>query len=347
MLNSFSNKAILAKARAMYGNRLTEDDYNEMLRKRSVSEVAAYLKGTKNYADALSNINEATIHRGQLEAMLRRDLFNRYVKLCKYENAKGREDFYYYIVRESEIDQILRCIMLLNAGEPEKLIIDLPGFLISHASFSLLELAKVRSYEELLEALHTTPYYEVLKKFPPDEKGQIDYTRCEVALKTLSYSHLIELARRSFVGKTEDEILEIIKIDIELTNLNIIFRLKTYFHKTPEEIREYLYPFSCKISPSKLNQLVEAEGKDDFLKAFYETRYGARVKDRDYLFIEDYTKRVNYLYNRHLLRFSIQAPSVLYTYVILSKVEISNIISVIEGIRYDVPTAEIQKLLIL
>ena len=347
MLNSFTNKAILAKARAMYGNRLTEDDYSEMLRKRSVSELAAYLKGTANYADALQNINETDVHRGQLEAVLRRDLFNRYTRLCRYENARSSEDFFFYIILNAEVDQILRCILLLNAGEPEKFIIDLPGFLISHATFPLMELAKVRSYKDLLEVLHATPYASILKKLPPDETGMLDYSRCEIALRTYYYKHLEDLVKKSFSGKTRSELLELIRVDIELNNLSTIIRLKVYFHKTPEEILPYLYPFSSKLSGQKLHRLVEAQDKDEFLKVLSDTPYGSKVRDRDFLYVEDYTNRISYLYNKQLLRFSVNAPCVLYTFMVLSRVEIGNIISVIEGIRYDVPTAEIQKLLIL
>ena len=36
--------AIISKVRSMYGEHLNERDYSELLRKRSVGEIAGYLK---------------------------------------------------------------------------------------------------------------------------------------------------------------------------------------------------------------------------------------------------------------------------------------------------------------
>lgn len=44
MLQAFSDNAIYAKCRSFFGERLTPADYGEMMKKSSVSEVAAYLK---------------------------------------------------------------------------------------------------------------------------------------------------------------------------------------------------------------------------------------------------------------------------------------------------------------
>lgn len=43
MLGSFSNKAIAAKARAMYGHRVTAADYEELMKKRTVGDACVTL----------------------------------------------------------------------------------------------------------------------------------------------------------------------------------------------------------------------------------------------------------------------------------------------------------------
>lgn len=68
MLDFLSSNVVLAKARTMYGRRLTQNDYNELLKCRNVSEVAGYLKNNTIYSHALAGIVESEIHRGQLEA---------------------------------------------------------------------------------------------------------------------------------------------------------------------------------------------------------------------------------------------------------------------------------------
>ena len=71
MLRSFSNKAIATKARAMYGARVTQADYEELMKKRTVGDAAAYLRDNTHYREVLGQIDPAAIHRGQLENMLR------------------------------------------------------------------------------------------------------------------------------------------------------------------------------------------------------------------------------------------------------------------------------------
>ena len=41
---SLSSNTISAKAKSMYGKRLTEENYNDMLHKNNVAEIAAYLR---------------------------------------------------------------------------------------------------------------------------------------------------------------------------------------------------------------------------------------------------------------------------------------------------------------
>ncbi len=71
MLKSFSNKAIATKARAMYGARVTAADCEELVKKRSVGEVAAYLRDNTHYREVLTQVDPSAIHRGQLENFLR------------------------------------------------------------------------------------------------------------------------------------------------------------------------------------------------------------------------------------------------------------------------------------
>ena len=46
---SFSSNAILAKARSMYSHRLTEQNYEELLKRRSVNDLVSYLKSDTVY----------------------------------------------------------------------------------------------------------------------------------------------------------------------------------------------------------------------------------------------------------------------------------------------------------
>ena len=55
-MSSFSSNAILAKARAMYSRRLTEQNYEELLKRRSINDLVAYLKSDTAYSLSLIHI---------------------------------------------------------------------------------------------------------------------------------------------------------------------------------------------------------------------------------------------------------------------------------------------------
>ena len=75
MSSTMASNAILAKARAMYGKSLSETDYKQLMDCRNVPEVAAYLKTRTCYKTVLTGLNESEVHRGQLEPMLRQDVY--------------------------------------------------------------------------------------------------------------------------------------------------------------------------------------------------------------------------------------------------------------------------------
>ena len=84
-----------------------------------MGEVAGYLKNKTDYASALSAISESSVHRGQLETKLKQKIFEDYERLCRYELSIGDKLGDYLIIR-SEIEQILRSLILLQAGTPEE-----------------------------------------------------------------------------------------------------------------------------------------------------------------------------------------------------------------------------------
>ena len=107
MGNTQASNAILAKARAMYGRRLTARNYQELLNCRDLPDLISYLKTRTSYSEALQAANPATTHRAQLETLLRLNLFEQYASLCRYEMNIGH-DFYRYFIIRSEVQAISR-----------------------------------------------------------------------------------------------------------------------------------------------------------------------------------------------------------------------------------------------
>ena len=71
-MGTASNAAMATKAKAMFGKRLTASDYQQLLQKKSIPEIASYLKNETLFREALEGYSETGLHRGQLEMLIRR-----------------------------------------------------------------------------------------------------------------------------------------------------------------------------------------------------------------------------------------------------------------------------------
>lgn len=345
MLESFSGNAIAAKARAIYGKRLTTANYNDLLRLSSVSDVCAYLKSSTNYGVYMKGVNETSIHRGQLEDIIRHSRIEKYFSLCHYDFTRNK-GFYSYVISSIEVQLILKAIMLLNSNTPRDIITVIPPSLQEYATFDFKLLTKVECFSDLLDVLKRTPYYLPIKNFDAPN-GDIGFSDCEHALKTQYYQNILNDIEKNYKGKIKAQLKEIVLIEIELLNLSLIYRLKRYFKKSPEQIKSLLLPFYYKINKHSLEGLLEDQTKQEFIKKMRLAVYSSNMTSIEFNYIEDYTKRLRYILNRKIIRFSTNAPISFFSLMTLLQIEIENIIIIIESIRYDALDSPIKKLLIL
>ncbi|MFO7161497.1 MAG: V-type ATPase subunit [[Clostridium] cellulosi] len=339
------SKALTAKVHAMYGRKLTRQNYRELVRKQSVNEVAAYLKQQTSYGPLLREVNENLIHRGQLENILKRDLFNQYMKVFHYVSS-GEMEFYKFLIMRMEIDEILFCIRLLNANREEEYLLSLPSFFADHASFDLYGLAKVKNFDDLLKLLKPTQYYDILKKYDPSAGEKIDIIRIEIEFNKLYYSRIFEIIDRTFSGKVAEQVKNSFGMMIDLSNITSIIRLKKYFDAKRDYIEKLLLPFYFKVKPKELRAIMEANDANAAWLAACQTYYGTAFKKYDFEYIEKYSHQIMYHYHKQLLTFTDSAPVAVVSFLQLEDIEIKNIIHIIEGIRYGLAPSEIEKLLV-
>lgn len=345
MFTSFSSNAILAKSRAMFGKRLTEQNYNELLNCKSVSDVAAYLKNRTSYNDIFEGINTSNIHRGQLEALLVKHVFNKYEVLCKYELSIG-QDYYKYFITRNDIDMILICVRLLNTGNPEDYLLYMPVFFGTHTKIDQIKLSKVRSLEDLLEVLEETEYKAVLEPYVKNFNEIDGKLNIEAAFNRYKYNVIKNIAEKGFKGKQAEQVLDVLKTQNDIRVIISIYRLKKLLGADQEIIKQFLMPEVSRMSLKQLNMLAEAPTAEDMLKKLEKTDYGKGINRTDFEYIEDAAQRYLYKWNLKSLRFSSNPTVVMFCYIFLLENEINNITHIIEGIRYNVPAADIKNMLV-
>lgn len=340
-----ASQAMAAKAKAKYGLHLKAADYQELLRKGSVQEIASYLKNDTSYKEILSGINEQTVHRGFLEMLIRQAYYIDFLNLTRFGDPT-KAQFYRYGVISIEIKQILITIRNLGETDRSSQIAQLPMFANKQTNFDIQGLIRVNDYDELLSFLRNTPYHAILVRYRPHRLEDLDYTGCEIALKKYYYARIDEMIDKDFSGQERQQLKELFKTRIELENLTVIYRLKKYYQASPAKIKSLLNPTYIHITKKELFDWIENKSVDEFMEALRHSYYHIEFETKDLVYIEQVMDKVQYRINKRILRFSSNPDIILVAYLTLLEIEIQNIIDIIEGVRYHVDQDRISKLLI-
>lgn len=337
--------ATIAKIMAIYGKRIKPHDYMELINQKSVADVAEYLKKNTYYNELLSSIDTRTIHRGMLENLLRRSTFEKYIRITGFENI-SKEEFYNYKVIQTEIDEILRCIRHINA-KSDKLIDNIPIYMNKLTSFDLIQLAKVTNYDELLVFLKKTPYYEILSKIDVDSYGRVNVTKCETLLRTYYVARLKKSL--NFNKDTVTQFVKLLETDIDLINIINAYRLTAYFEESEDVIEKDMLPFYGRLSFEKQRYIYSAPNSEEYISRFSKTYYGKQMLEYNYDIntLEQSVQRLRYKYAKLMLKRSVSAPLSVYSFMFLLEIEVQNLISIIEGIRYGVDVNRIKSFIIM
>jgi len=343
MLEGCSTNAVVAKIHAIRGKMFKAENYRELMTRRSVSEAAEYLSRSARFRDVFGEADPNTVHRGFLEELLYRENFNTYIRLCRFQQLEG-QPFYDFPVRRKEIQTILTVINDINSPMDSLSLNALPGYIIAHSRVKLMEVSTAKTYEELLKALKGTRYFKILSKIPPREDGSADYTECELRLRTNYYSDMLRRVREDLPGDSKRELEEMILRDIDGRNIINAYRMKAFFGFSAAEIKRRSLNFSC-IGKKRMEKIYECESAEDMLEMIGGTVYGRGITGSGSIETAVYSEKYRYLCSK--LAGATSAPVALYAFVELCETDVSNIVHIIEGIRYGANPAVIESQLIM
>lgn len=338
--------AIIAKAKAIYGKRLTREDYNNLIHKKDVSSVVSYLKTTHRYHSAFANVNEAQVHRGQVEQLISKDVFELYLKLCRFV-AADRNSFCWYLIKELEIKQIINALMYIKAGSYEGYLLEMPSYLMGYVSFDLMKLAAAKDYGDVLNVLSDTPYAKVLKPLLTNSQSVLVFDECAVALFAWYVHWAFKIIDRDFKGSEAKNLKEIFLRQSDLNNITMCYRKKSLFNEDSSQIKKSLYSTYRRLTVEKLDEILSQPDADKQLLAFLKKTYLREKIECDPQNIEMAIRRYNYSYYKKQLAFTDNGTMALYALMFLCETECSNLKKIIESVRYGRPPDEMEKLLVL
>ncbi len=345
MSSSQAANAVLAKMRAKYGRRLSAKDYENLISCSSVAEVVTYLKNNTYYDTVLKSVNEREVHRGRLEIILKQKLFDDFYSLCRYVKGTG-EYFAEYIIRRDEIEQIMHFLILLKSDSPQEYIFKMPQYFAKHTSIDLNALARARDYDSFFAVLTGTPYEKKVASFRPQKGEDVNIAELENALYHFCYDELYSAIKQHTSGAQQKALISMFDSIMDITNFVRVLRLKKYYKESPEVTRRFLFPYGT-FSPSVITKLVEAESGSQVFEAIKDTKLGKSIGKMDYVYAGQIKEIGIYSVTKKNIHFSTQPIVGMLSYVFVMEQEYSNIVSIIEAVRYGVESDKIRSLVVL
>lgn len=339
MSNMYKYTHLTTKIRAMMGKMLTEEDFKNILNMQSVTEIAQYLKNSTYYRQHFEDIRESDIHRGQLEVLLYRALLTDALKIARY--LKGNEKaIYRFVYREQEIEDIKKMLRTLQTGGDLEGINQRTLFVSRYSRIDFRVSLKSKTIKELIDSLKGTNFYAILKPLVISET-KINLFAAEMALDLYYYKQLNSQISKLITGKDAQILKMIFGSDADFRNMMWIYRAKKYYNLRKEIIYSYIIPNGYKLKKNKIIELVESETAEEVLgllkKSYYKKMIDFDCGHWGNSFYKYYG--IKQRKDMRLLSFSI-APII--GYIIIKQVEIRNITTIIEGVRYKIGKDDVE-----
>ena len=338
MGNLLAYSGIATKIRAMEAKLLRPEQFVEIANLGSVPEIAEYLRKNTAYAGALETLTEEQIHRGNIEKVLTQSLYHDYTKIYRFCGQKQRR-FMKLIMKSYEVDLIDYCLTIVINRYKKPFDLNYKrAFFDRYSQISIEKLITSRTTDELVENLKDTEYYAPLKKLKDSQNVTLsDYTlTLDLYLFTSTWKE-----QKKDLKKSD---LELFMRDrgsqIDLLNLQWIYRAKKYYNMKPADIYLLLIPIHYKLSTDLVKELVEAPGLEEFETAVARTTYARHYNFKQQLTIEQmYLDCLNYLHtlDRRRNPYSI---AVINTYLFLKEEEIKKLTTAMVCVRYSLTPGE-------
>ncbi len=334
--------AIGVKSHVLFSHLLNANEYWALLNLKSTAEIADFLKQMEGYKEHLETLPPLKVHRIDLENAVRSSILSEATAFLSYLADPTRKLFIDWFSRyESEsLKSIFRWIRSkrLDREEMRSLLFSIPGSKLSYEA-----LLKCRDYNEALEALRDTKYYDAVCE--PVKRliaGEESLFSLELAIDNLVETELYNDLKK--MSGADQKLLEpMFGSRIDLLNLYHFHRCNWYYHMTLEETLSRMLPVKYKVKTRHLRDMAKGttwEERFDRLEGSFPVyamifRDALKKQDKE-LSLEMSIKRYNYLKALSIFQKGTPGFHTAMSYFILKAHEVDDVIRIIEDVRYDI-----------
>ena len=231
-----SYSGLSTKIRAMQSKLIRESQYQEISQMDSVTQVVAYLKKQPGFSDLWADLDENSLHRGDIEKLLVHTIHQNFAKLYRFANPQQRTFMALYFKRY-ELSVMKDCLRkVFDKGHADLDLSLFKEFFDRHSRLDIEKLAASSTVAEFISNLQGSEYYAPLIKLGGDSTPSIfDYG---MALDQYYFANIWSVKEKLFKKRDLQEITKAYGNKFDMLNLQWIYRSKKYYHE--EEFRRVL-----------------------------------------------------------------------------------------------------------
>ena len=334
-----SYSGLSTKIRAMQSKLMSEQQYKEIAQLGSVIQIVAYLKKQPGFSDLWADLDENSLHRGDVEKLLVHTIHQNFTKLYRFANPEQRRFMALYFKRY-EISVLKDCLRkVFDEGKAQLDLSLFQDFFDRHSKMNLEKLTSSSTVEELVNNLQGSEYYHPLKKLGTDYQPRIfDYG---MALDQYYFANIWSVKEKLFKRRDLEEITKAYGNKFDMLNLQWIFRSKKYYHMDPADIYALLIPVHYRLSKNDIASLVEASDEAEFRKILDTTYYKKRFPELSPENLEElYTLNLKTILETEARKYP-HSVIMIYTYLYHKEHEVDRLTTAVECVRYGLSAAEI------
>lgn len=334
-----SYSGLSTKIRAMQSKLMSEKQYQEIAQLDSVIQIVAYLKKQPGFSDLWADLDENSLHRGDVEKLLTHTIHQNFAKLYRFANPEQRRFMALYFKRY-ELSVLKDCLRkVFDEGKAQLDLSLFQDFFDRHSKMNLEKLTSSSTVEELVNNLQGSEYYHPLKKLGTDYQPRIfDYG---MALDQYYFANIWSVKEKLFKRRDLEEITKAYGNKFDMLNLQWIFRSKKYYHMQPADIYALLIPVHYRLSKKEISSLVEASDEEEFRKILDTTYYKKRFPELAPENLEEiYTLNLKTILETEARKYP-HSVIMIYSYLYHKEHEVDRLTTAVECVRYGLSTAEI------
>ena len=320
---------INAKLKAMYANRLTKENIDDMIKQNNIKNVVLLLKSK---SDIFKN-SEENIDRLEIEKLLDESLINDILKIKKLLNKEDNKLFDLFL-RQYEIKCVKSILRKLYSEDNTNDIIVENVKMWTNSLFNEIKgIETIENFDDFFKAIERMEHYNFIKKYQNQEN--INIFEIENEIDKLYFEELYDSV------KFNKNLKNIVGSEIDLLNIEWIIRIKRFYNFDTQRLLNILINRYYKIKPSTLKNIIEKDSFDNINSILNKTYYkNVFSSENDFEGNTD-----TYLYKINYKTFKEDNISIAYIFAYINLVDYENndIINVVEGIRYNMDKAEIIK----